>query len=163
MIRDLGVDLFMCAKSFHWCPTPCDPMDYSPPSSTVHGILQARILECAAISFSRGSSQPRDWTPFSYVSCIDRHVLYYQHHLQSPWFIHAMHVLSHSVMSSYLWPHGLQPTRLLCPWGFSRQEYWSGLPFLSLGSLPNPGIKPRSPTLQADSLLFETPGKPLYL
>ena len=44
--------------------------------------------------------------------------------------------------------------------GFSRQEYWSGLPFLSPRDLPNPGIKPRSPTLQADSLLTELQGKP---
>ena len=43
---------------------------------------------------------------------------------------------------------------------FSRQEYWSGLPFPSPGDLPNPGIKPRSPTLQADALLSEPPGKP---
>ena len=40
------------------CPTLCDPMDCSLPSSSVHGILQARILECVAISFSRGSSRP---------------------------------------------------------------------------------------------------------
>ena len=44
--------------------------------------------------------------------------------------------------------------------GFSRQEYWSGLPFPSPGVLPDPGIKPRSPALQADSLLTEPPGKP---
>ena len=44
--------------------------------------------------------------------------------------------------------------------GFSRQEYWSGLPFLSLGDLPDPGIKPRSPALQADALTSEPPGKP---
>ena len=44
--------------------------------------------------------------------------------------------------------------------GFSRQGYWSGLPFPSPGNLPSPGIKPRSPTLQADSLPFELPGKP---
>ena len=42
--------------------------------------------------------------------------------------------------------------------GFSRREYWSGLPFLSPGDLPNPGIEPRSPTLQADSLPSEPPG-----
>ena len=42
------------------CLTLCDPMDCSPPGSSVHGILQARILEWVAISFSRGSSQPRD-------------------------------------------------------------------------------------------------------
>ena len=63
------------------------------------------------------------------------------------------------VMSDSLQPHGLQPARLLCPWGFSRKEYWSGLPFPSPGDLPNPGIKPRSPTLQADSLLTAPPGK----
>ena len=50
--------------------------------------------------------------------------------------------------------------RLLCPWGFSRQEYWSGLPRPPPGDLPNPGIEPRSPALQADSLPSEPPGKP---
>ena len=45
---------------------------------------------------------------------------------------------------------------------FSRQEYWSGLPFPSPGALPNPGIEPRSPALQADALLSEPPGKPRY-
>ena len=44
--------------------------------------------------------------------------------------------------------------------GSSRQEYWSGLPFPSPRDLPNPGIKPQSPALQADSLQFEPPGKP---
>ena len=44
---------------------------------------------------------------------------------------------------------------------FSRQEYWNGLPFLSPGDLSNPGIKPESPALQADSLPSEPPGKPL--
>ena len=43
---------------------------------------------------------------------------------------------------------------------FSRQEYWSGLPFPSPGDLPNPGIEPGSPTLQADALPSELPGKP---
>ena len=55
-------------------------------------------------------------------------------------------LLSLSVVSSSLWPHGLQPTRLLCPWGFSRQEYWSRLPCPPPGDLPNPGIKSWSPT-----------------
>ena len=43
---------------------------------------------------------------------------------------------------------------------FSRQEYWSGLPFPSPRDLPNPGIKPGSPALQADTLPSEPPGKP---
>ena len=45
--------------------------------------------------------------------------------------------------------------------GFSRQEYWSGLPSPSPGDRPNPEIKPRSPTLRADSLPSEPPGKPI--
>ena len=56
-------------------------------------------------------------------------------------------------------PHGLS-ARLLCPWGFSRQEYWSGLPCPPPGDLPNSGIEPRSLTLEADSLPAELPGKP---
>ena len=48
------------------CPTPGDPMDYILPNSSTHGIFQARILEWVVISFSRGSSWPRDWT---LVSC----------------------------------------------------------------------------------------------
>ena len=45
--------------------------------------------------------------------------------------------------------------------GFSRQEYWSGLPFPSPGDLPDPGIEPRSPALQAEALTSEPPGKPM--
>ena len=47
------------------------------------------------------------------------------------------------------------------PMEFSRQEYWSGLPFSSPGDLPNPGIKPASPALQADSFTVEPAGKPI--
>ena len=56
------------------CPTLCDPKDCSPPGSSVHGILQARILEWIAITFSRGSSQPWDQT---HVSCTGRWFLYH--------------------------------------------------------------------------------------
>ena len=66
-----------CAKWLQLCPTLCVPMDCSPPSSSVHGILQARILERVAIPFSRGSSRPRDWTQVSSISCISRWVLYH--------------------------------------------------------------------------------------
>ena len=50
------------------CLTLCDPMDYSPAGSSVHGILQARILEWYAIPFSRGSSQPEDQTQVSRIA-----------------------------------------------------------------------------------------------
>ena len=66
----------------------------------------------------------------------------------------------HSVLSNSLRLYGLKPTRLLCPWGFSRQEYWSGLPCPPPGELSNPGIEPRSSALQADSLPTEPPRKP---
>ena len=56
------------AQSFLTLLTLCDPRDCSPPGSFVHGILQARILEWVAISFSRGSSQPRDQTQVSHTA-----------------------------------------------------------------------------------------------
>ena len=56
------------------CPTLCDPMDCSPQGSSVHVILQARILEWVAIPFSRGSSRPRDQTQVSYIG---RWILYH--------------------------------------------------------------------------------------
>ena len=54
------------------------------PGPSVHGILQARILEWIAMPFPRGSSQPRDWTHVSYISCIGKQVLYHLCHLGSP-------------------------------------------------------------------------------
>ena len=50
------------------CPTLCDPMDCSPPGSSVHGLLQARILEWVAIPFSSGSSHPKDQTQVSHIA-----------------------------------------------------------------------------------------------
>ena len=65
------------------CPTLSDPMDCSPPGSSVHGIRQARILEWVAIPF-RGPSQPRHRPCMSYISCIGRWVLYHSCHLGGP-------------------------------------------------------------------------------
>ena len=73
----------VCAKSLQSCQTLCDPMDCSPPGSSVPGILQARILEWVAMPSSRGSSQPRDWTHVSCISSIGRRVLYHLCHLGS--------------------------------------------------------------------------------
>ena len=78
------IHYYYTAKSLQSCPTLCDPTDGSPPSSPVPGILQARTLEWAAISFSNA------W--------------------KWKW--------SRSVVSDSWRPHGLQPTRLLCPWDF---------------------------------------------
>ena len=63
------------------CPTICCPMDCSPPGFSVHGILQARMLEWVAISYSRGSSQPRDRTYLSCICFIGRRILYHWQHL----------------------------------------------------------------------------------
>ena len=57
------------------CLSLCNPMDCSLPGSSIHGIFQARVLAWVAISFSRGSSRPRDWTQVSRVSC--RQTLYH--------------------------------------------------------------------------------------
>ena len=51
------------------CLTLCNPINCSLPGSSIHGIFQARVLEWVAISFSRGSSQPRDWTQVSHIAC----------------------------------------------------------------------------------------------
>ena len=64
--------------SLQLCMTFCNPIDCSPPGSSDHRILQARILEWVAISSSRGSSWPRGWTHISHVSCIGRWILYHQ-------------------------------------------------------------------------------------
>ena len=61
-----GEDVCVHAKSLQSCLTLCDPTEYSPPGSSVHEILQARIVEWVAMPSSRASSRPRDQTCFSY-------------------------------------------------------------------------------------------------
>ena len=69
---------------------------------------------------------------------------------------------SHSVVSDSWQPRGLLRPRDSPSMEFSRQEYWGGLSFPSPGDLPNPGIEPGSPALQADALPSEPPGKPIF-
>ena len=74
-----------CCMRAQSCLTLWDPKDCSLPGSSVHGILQARILERVAVSFSRGLSRPRDWTR---ISCIGRRILYHWatwEELSHPW------------------------------------------------------------------------------
>ena len=120
-------------------------MDCSPPGSPIHGILQARIMEWVAISFSRGSSRPRDWTQ---VSCITGgcFTILATREGQSE---------SHSVVSDSLWPHGLYSS-----WNSPGQNTGVGSCSLLQGNLPNSGIEPRSPTLQVNSLPVEPQGEP---
>ena len=98
------------AKSLQSCLTLCKPKVCSPPGSSVHGILQGRILEGVSISSSRWSSQPRYWTLVSCISCLGRQVLYHWGHLGSP-------VISLTMQYSVLW----QDTHLE---GKIEAEYW---------------------------------------
>ena len=125
----------MCAKSLPSCPNLWDPMDYSPPSSSVYGILQARILEWVSMPSSRGPFQPRGQTYISYVCCIGKQVLYQQCRQWSPNDVMLLLLL-------LLLLSGFSRVRLCATpetaahqappsLGFSRQEHWSGLPFPS--------------------------------
>ena len=67
----------MGAMSLQLCLALCDPMDYSPSGSSLHGILQTKILEWVAIPSSRGAFQPRNRTYVSYVSCSGKQILYH--------------------------------------------------------------------------------------
>ena len=75
----------------------CNPMNCSPPGSSVHGILQARLLEWGAIPFYRGSSRPRDQTR---VSCIGRRILYHLSHQKSPQLFHARLQISNNIQQN---------------------------------------------------------------
>ena len=77
------------------CPTLCNPMDCSPPSSSVHGILQAIIPEWVAIPFSRETSQPRDQT---WVSCIEGRFLT---GIACKWSLSVMYVLELVLMCKW--------------------------------------------------------------
>ena len=79
--EEVKYQVCMCAESR---PTLCNPMDYSLPHSSVHGIFQATILEWVAISSSRGYSRPKDQAHISCVSCIGRWILYNYTSWQAP-------------------------------------------------------------------------------
>ena len=115
---------FLVREVTQSCPTFCDPMDYSLPGSSIHGIFQARVLEWVAISFSRVSSWPRDRT---HIWCIGKQIFtteppgkttyIYMSILFNPQDILDIGSVqfSHSVMSDSLRPHGLQHARHPCP------------------------------------------------
>ena len=104
----------MHAKSIQSCLTLCDPMDCSPPGSSVLGILQAGVLEWVAMPFSRGSSRPQNLTQGSYVSCIGRQFFTISatwkalHRAQGQWEIHTVgRVTILGDHASLLWRHWL--------------------------------------------------------
>ena len=91
--------MHVCVKLLQSFLTLCNPMDLSPPRSSVHGIFQTIILEWVDMPSSKGSSWPRDWKCISYVSCIGRCVLYHGHHLGSP----PLHIYSSSNIQTHSW------------------------------------------------------------
>ena len=149
--------------------TLCDPMGCSSPGFPVHGILQARILQWVAISFSKESSRPWDRTCVSAVSCIGTRFFFTtsvtletKSHLQQRYSCGGGGGLVNKVCPTLATPWIVA---LLAPlsMGFPRQEYWGGLPFPSPGDLPDPGIEPGSPALQVNSFPTEPPGKQCLL
>ena len=102
--------------------------------SSVHGILQARMLEWVAIPFSRGSSQPRDQTR---VTCLAGRFFT----TVPPGKPHSLYVCAGSLFATP-WTMALQAP--LCM-EFSRQEYWSGLPYPPPGIFPTQGSNPGLP------------------
>ena len=129
----------------------------------------SKILTNKIIRDSGGSCshyQSRDTPPRIYYSKFteisgDQHVKFWP--LAVHWEPISSAVLCALCLFTQLCPtlcDPMEPARLLCPWGFSRQESWSGLPCSLPGDLPDPGIEPRSPTLPVDSLPSEPPGKP---
>ena len=113
-----------------WYPTVCNPMDCSLPGSSIHGILQARILEWVTIPFFRGSSWPRDWIHVSWTASSFFTFWTTRETLGSQWKWKG----SCSVVSNSSGPHGLQPTRLLHPWDFPGKSTGVGCHCLLWGS-----------------------------
>ena len=96
----------MCIQPCSDAQLCCDPMNYSPPGSSVHGIFQTRILEWVAISYSRTSSLPRNRIQIS-VSCIGRQILYHctsLHHCEAPHLMwNQLNYLFYVSVFSYLY------------------------------------------------------------
>ena len=106
------------------------PMDCSTPGPSVHGILQAKILEWVAISFSRGSPRPRDQIHVSYIG---RRILYHWTTREAPYISMLLLLLLLSRFSCVRLCVTPETAAHQAPLslGFSRQEHWSGLPFPS--------------------------------
>ena len=110
------------AKSLQLYLTLCDPMDRSWPGSSVHGILQARILEWVAISTSRGSSWTMDQTQVSYVSFIGRRILYHYCHLGG-WLFSFFIMENFKHINVKTVNHTI--TKIMIVWFMLRNTMWS--------------------------------------
>ena len=133
-------------------PTLCDSVDCSSPGSSLHGILQARILKWVAIPFSSGIFPTQALNP-GLLHC--RQILYHLSH-HNELFVYR---LSHSVVSDSATPGAAvhQPPLFM---KFSRQKYWNGLPFPTPGDFLSPWMEPVSPALEGRFFTTEPSGKP---
>ena len=113
-----------CAKLFQSCPTLCDPLDCSPPCSSVPGILQAKIQDWVAILFIRGSSQPRAQT---HVSCVLFSSVESLNHVQlfeTPWTAACQASLSITNSSTGRQiPYHCTPGKSMLSWGYNQMSY----------------------------------------
>ena len=184
LARKRSIILAATAKSLQSHPALCDPIDGSPPGSPIPGILHARTLEWVAISFSNAwkwkvkvkslSSVRLFATPWTAAYQAPLPMGFSRQEYWSGVPLPSPSIIL-NISLNWKWKgesEVAQSCRLfVTPWnvayqaplsmGFSRQEYWSGLPFPSPGDLPNPGIELWSPTLQADTLPSEPSGKPI--
>ena len=129
---------YVCVLVAKSCLTLCDPMDCGPPGSSVHGILQARILEWVAISFSRGSSQLRDQIPAQgsnpQVSCITGRLFTIWATRETfiikvrYWPINFFVVALSNLISGWWWPHRIN-LRVFCLYFF-----WNSLRRITVSS-----------------------------
>ena len=113
------------------CPTPCDPMDYSLPGSSVHGIFQERILEWVAIS-SLGSSWPKDRTCVSWASCIGRWILYHSATWESQRTVWRR-LLKKTENRAIMWPRNPTPRHIPNESHNSKRYMQPGLPWYLSG------------------------------
>ena len=120
------------------------------------GIFQARYWSGQPIPSPGDLPDPGTYQGL--LNC--RRILYQLSYQGSPLNIC---VFSRSVVSKSLGPHGLYCARLLCPWGFSRQEQWNGLPCPPPGDLPNPGSNPGLPHCRRILYTLSHQGSPWYL
>ena len=109
-VKQANVQIYVCMCA-QLSPTLCDSMDCSPPGSSVHEVFQARILERVAISFSRESPPPRDWSLISWVFCIGRQIFFTS---ASPTAAAAAKSLQSC--PTLCDPRDSSPTRLPRPW-----------------------------------------------
>ena len=147
---------YVSAKSLQLYPTLCDPMGCSPPGPLSMGFSRQEYWSGLPYPYPRNLPDP-GIEPASLVYTalqVDSLSLNYG---RSPNSTHGGLVAKSCPTLATPWTVAHQAPLSM---GFSRQEYWSGLPFPSSGDLPDPGSEARSPALQADGLLTKLWGKP---